>query len=193
MASTCRKGFWTIATEITLERFIRRILARSLREFKSKTASPTASWQYAIRYLKNGNSLFSVDGAGNIIGSSAYLGSVALNGDPINGSVDVGNLANPSATPYIDLNGFGTPQNNVRMINDTNGQLTINTATGGNLQVNANKREGSFYDRKFSRESGHSVQFVGALHGGTNWRGCEVYLCLRGDQYLETLGFKLVL
>jgi hypothetical protein len=97
-----------------------------------------ASWQYAIQYAKNGDALFSVDGAGKIAGSSAYLGSVSVNGDPVNGSVDVGNPANNSATPYIDLNGFGTSQNNVRMINDANGQLTINTLTGGNLQVNAN-------------------------------------------------------
>jgi hypothetical protein len=97
-----------------------------------------SSWQYAIQYAKDGKGLFSVDGLGNIVGSSAYLGSVYLNGDAVNGSVDVGNLANSSATPYIDLNGFGTSQNNVRMINDANGQLTINTVTGGNLQVNAN-------------------------------------------------------
>src|SRR3984885_2222667 len=100
--------------------------------------SPGASWQYAIQYAKNGSSLFSVDGLGNIVGASPYLGSVSVNGDPANGSIDVGNPANNSATPYIDLNGFGTSQNNVRMINDANGQLTINTLTGGNLQVNAN-------------------------------------------------------
>jgi hypothetical protein len=100
--------------------------------------SPGASWQYAIQYAKDGKGLFSVDGLGNIVGSSVYLGSVGLNGDPANGSIDVGNPANSSATPYIDLNGFGTSQNNVRMINDANGQLTINTVTGGNLQVNAN-------------------------------------------------------
>jgi hypothetical protein len=99
--------------------------------------SQGASWQYAIQYAKNGDALFSVDGAGNIVGSGAYLGSVSVNGDPANGSIDVGNPANNSATPYIDLNGFGTSQNNVRMINDANGQLTINTLTGGNLQVNA--------------------------------------------------------
>src|SRR5580704_16157483 len=99
---------------------------------------PGSSWQNAIQYAKDGNLLFSVDGLGNIAGSSLYLRSVQLNGDPTNGSVDVGNLANSSATPYIDLNGFGTPQNNVRMVNDANGQLTINTVTGGNLQVNAN-------------------------------------------------------
>ena len=97
---------------------------------------PGASWQYAIQYAKNGNLLFSVDGAGNIIGSSAYLGSVYLNGDPTNGTIDVGNLANAAATPYLNLNGFGT-SSNVRMINDANGQLTINTVTGGKLQVNA--------------------------------------------------------
>jgi hypothetical protein len=100
--------------------------------------SPGASWQYAIQYLSNGRALFSVDGLGNIAGSSLYLGSLQLNGDRLNGSVDVGNPTNTSATPYIDLNGFGTSQNNVRMINDANGQLTINTVTGGNLQVNAN-------------------------------------------------------
>src|SRR5580693_2062504 len=67
-----------------------------------------ASWQYAIQYAKNGDALFSVDGAGNIAGSSAYLGDILLNGDPLNGSVDVGNTANGTATPYINLNGFGT-------------------------------------------------------------------------------------
>jgi hypothetical protein len=108
--------------------------------------SPGSSWQYAIKYAKDGNALFSVDGLGNIVGSSLYLRSIQLNGDPTNGSVDVGNLQNSSATPYIDLNGFGTSQNNVRMINDANGQLTINTATGGNLQVNAN---GVFTTRSF--------------------------------------------
>jgi hypothetical protein len=46
------------------------------------------------------SALFSVDGLGNIAGSSLYLGSVQLNGDPTIGSVDVGNLANSSATPY---------------------------------------------------------------------------------------------
>jgi len=100
--------------------------------------SPGASWQYAIKYAKDGNPLFSVDGLGNIVGSSLYLKDIQLNGDPINGSVDIGNPANTSATPYIDLNGFGTSQTNVRMINDANGQLTIKTATGGNLQVKAN-------------------------------------------------------
>src|ERR1039458_4394731 len=31
-----------------------------------QNSSSSASWQYAIRYLKNGSSLFSVDGLGNI-------------------------------------------------------------------------------------------------------------------------------
>ena len=66
--------------------------------------SPGASWQYAIRYLNNGNQLFSVDGLGNIAGSSLYVGGVSLNGDPANGSVDVGNLSKNSATPYIIFN-----------------------------------------------------------------------------------------
>jgi hypothetical protein len=108
---------------------------------------PGSSWNYAIQYAKDGGTLFSVDGLGNIVGSSLYLGSIQLNGDPVNGSVDVGNAANSSATPYIDLNGFGSAQNNVRMINDANGQLTINTVTGGNLQVNASGvyTSGSFH------------------------------------------------
>ena len=63
---------------------------------------------------------------GNIVGRSLYLGGTYLNGDPENGSIDVGNTAKSLATPYIDLNGFGTSKNNVRMINDANGQLTIN-------------------------------------------------------------------
>src|SRR5271167_4540273 len=48
--------------------------------------SPGASWQYAIKYASNANVLFSVDGLGNIVGSSAYLGAVSVNGDPTNGS-----------------------------------------------------------------------------------------------------------
>src|SRR6202522_2941147 len=97
-----------------------------------QNSSPSASWQYAIKYVKNGDAIFSGDGLGNIVGSSVNLGSLQLNDNTTNGSEDVGNLANKSATPYLDLNGFGT-QNDVRMINDANGQLTINTATGGNL------------------------------------------------------------
>jgi len=71
-----------------------------------QNSSPSASWQYAIQYARNANVLFSVDGAGNIVASSLYLRSVQLNGDRLNGSIDVGNLANSSAAPYIDLNGL---------------------------------------------------------------------------------------
>src|ERR1022692_2068076 len=43
-----------------------------------QNSSPDASWQYAIKYAKTTakgtNVLFSVDGLGNIAGSSAYLG-----------------------------------------------------------------------------------------------------------------------
>lgn len=103
-----------------------------------QNSSPSATWQYAIKYLNNGNPLFTVDGLGNIVANSLHLSGEQLNGDAKNGSIDVGNTSNSSATPYIDLKGFGTSQSNVRMINDANGQLTIKTVTGGNLQVNAN-------------------------------------------------------
>jgi hypothetical protein len=95
---------------------------------------PSASWQYAIQYQKNGSVLFSVDGSGHIVGSGAYFGGVGLNGDKINGSIDVGNLSNESATPYITFNGFGRASE-VRLINDAHGRLTIATATGGVLQL----------------------------------------------------------
>jgi hypothetical protein len=138
--------------------------------------SPGASWQYAIQYAKNGSSLFSVDGLGNIAGSSLYLGSVQLNGDPRNGSLDVGNSANGSATPYIDLNGFGTSQNNVRMINDANGQLTINTVTGGNLQVNANGvfSTGGFHLNPATPSSSSSPCTAGQIGADAKY----VYICV---------------
>jgi hypothetical protein len=136
---------------------------------------PGASWQNAIQYAKNGTLLFSVDGMGNIIGSSAYLGSVTANGDPGNGSVDVGNLGNASATPYINLNGFGTP-NNVRMINDANGQLTINTATGGNLQVNANGvyTTGSFHVNLATPASSSAPCTAGQIGADAKY----IYVCV---------------
>ena len=149
-----------------------------------------SSWQYAIQYANNGKGLFSVDGLGNIVGSSLYVGGAYLNGDPVNGSMDVGNLANSAATPYIDLNGFGTSQNNVRMINDANGQLTINTVTGGNLQINST---GVYTTGSFHVNLATPCEFVGALHRRADWRGCEVYLCLRGGEYLETLCSKFLL
>src|SRR5580698_8136014 len=37
-----------------------------------QNSSPSATWQNAIQYARNGTLLFSVDGLGNIIGSSAY-------------------------------------------------------------------------------------------------------------------------
>jgi hypothetical protein len=143
--------------------------------------SPGASWRYAIQYAKDGGSLFSVDGAGNVVGSSAQLGTVALSGDPTNGSVDVGNLANTSATPYIDLNGFGTSQNNVRMINDANGQLTINTVTGGNLQVNANGvyTTGSFHVNLSTPASSSAPCTAGQIGADTKY----VYVCVATDTW----------
>ncbi len=137
---------------------------------------PGSSWQNAIQYAKDGKLLFSVDGAGNIVGSSAYLGSVALNGDPSNGSIDVGNPGNHSATPYIDLNGFGTSENNVRMINDANGQLTINTVTGGNLQVNANGiyTTGSFHLNLATPAGSSSPCTAGQIGADAKY----VYVCI---------------
>jgi len=145
-----------------------------------QNSSQDASWQYAIKYLKNGNSLFSVDGAGNIAGSSALLGSVSVNGDPNNGSVDVGNLGNNSATPYINLNGFGT-NNNVRMINDANGQITINTATGGNLQVNANGifTAESFHVNLATPSSSTAPCIAGQIGADTNY----IYVCVATNRW----------
>jgi hypothetical protein len=142
--------------------------------------SPGSSWQYAIQYAKNGNLLFSVDGAGNIVGSSLYVGGVQLNGDPTNGSVDVGNLTSSSATPYIDLNGFGTADD-VRMINDANGQLTINTVTGGNLQVNANGvyTAGSFHVNLATPSSSSAPCKPGEIGADANY----VYVCVATNKW----------
>jgi hypothetical protein len=137
--------------------------------------SQGASWQNAIQYAKDGNVLFAVDGLGNIAGSSVYLGGVQLNGDAANGSVDVGNLGNNSATPYIDLNGFGATQN-VRIINDANGQLTVNTATGGNLQVNANGifTTGSFHVNLTTPSSSSAPCTAGQIGADANY----IYVCV---------------
>jgi hypothetical protein len=146
-----------------------------------QNSSPSASWQYAMKYVKNGNTLFSVDGAGNVVGSSANFGSVYVSGDPINGSVDVGNLTNSSATPYINLNGFGTPQNNVRMINDANGQLTINTATGGNLQINENGvyTAGSFHVNLATPPSSSAPCTTGQIGADTKY----IYVCVASNMW----------
>lgn len=143
--------------------------------------NPSSSWQYAMQYANNGNVLFSVDGLGNIVGSSLYLGSVQLNGDPSNGSVDVGNRANTSATPHIDLNGFGTSQNNVRMINDANGQLTINTVTGGNLQVNASGvyTTGSFHVNLATPSSSSAPCTAGQIGADAKY----VYVCVSPNKW----------
>jgi len=145
-----------------------------------QNSSPSSSWQYAIQYLKNGNALFSVDGAGNIAGSSAYFGGVSVNGDPINGSVDVGNLANTSATPYINLNGFGT-SDNVTMINDANGQLTIKTVTGGNLQIGANgvSTTGSFRVNLVTLASSSSPCTVGQIGADAKY----IYVCVATNKW----------
>ena len=41
-----------------------------------QNSSPTASWQYALQYQKNGSTRFSVDGAGNVVGASAHFNSL---------------------------------------------------------------------------------------------------------------------
>ena len=145
---------------------------------------PGSSWQNAIQYAKDGNLLFSVDGLGNIAGSSLYLRSVQLNGDPTNGSVDVGNLANSSATPYLDLNGFGTSQNNVRMINDANGQLTINTVTGGNLQVNETGvyTTGSFRVNLATPSSSSAPCTAGQIGADAKY----IYVCVAANTWKRT-------
>ncbi|HXM60080.1 MAG TPA: hypothetical protein VN950_04430 [Terriglobales bacterium] len=145
-----------------------------------QNSSPSASWQYAIKYVKNGDAIFSVDGLGNIVGSSVNLGAVQLNDDTTNGSEDVGNLANKSATPYLDLNGFGT-QNDVRMINDANGQLTINTATGGNLQVNANGvfTAESFHVNLATPPSSSAPCIAGQIGADANY----IYVCVATNHW----------
>jgi len=146
-----------------------------------QNSSPTATWQYALQYTKNGQGLFSVDGLGNIVGASLYLGDITLNGDPVNGSVDVGNTANSTATPYIDLNGFGTSQNNVRMINDANGQLTINTVTGGSLQVNETGvyTAGSFHVNLATPASSSAPCVAGQIGADANY----VYVCVAANTW----------
>src|ERR1700691_1885565 len=143
--------------------------------------SPGASWQYALQYAKDGKGLFSVDGLGNIVGASLYLGDILLNGDAVNGSVDVGNTANSNATPYIDLNGFGTSQNNVRIINDANGQLTINTVTGGNLEVNATGvyTTGSFHVNLSTPAGSSSPCIAGQIGADANY----IYVCVATNRW----------
>lgn len=140
-----------------------------------------SSWQYAIQYANNGKGLFSVDGLGNIVGSSLYVGGVYLNGDQANGSMDVGNLANSAATPYIDLNGFGTSQNNVRMINDANGQLTINTVTGGNFKINSTGvyTAGSFHVNLATPSSSSAPCTAGQIGADAKY----IYVCVAANTW----------
>lgn len=145
-----------------------------------QNSSPEASWQYALQYVKNGSVLFSVDGAGKLVGAGAYFGGVSLNGDAANGSIDVGNLSNQSATPYIDFNGFGQASN-VRLINDAQGQLTIATTTGGVLQVNESgvRTSGSFQINLSTPSSSSSPCSPGALGADHNF----IYVCVAQNQW----------
>ena len=139
-----------------------------------------ASWQYAFKYEKDGGVKFAVDGAGGIIGSRASIGSVALSGDSKEGSIDVGNLGNKSATPYINLNGFGK-SDDVRLINDATGQLTVKTATGGTLQVNASgvHTSGSFHINLATPAKSSSPCATGQLGADRNY----VYVCVSPNNW----------
>jgi hypothetical protein len=44
-----------------------------------QNSSPDASWKYAMQYEKDGNVLFSVDGAGNVAGANAHFSSFSVN------------------------------------------------------------------------------------------------------------------
>jgi hypothetical protein len=145
-----------------------------------QNSSPSASWQYAIQYQKNGSVLFSVDGSGSIVGAGAYFGAVGLNGDKVNGSIDVGNLSNESATPYIDFNGFGHASN-VRLINDARGQLTIATATGGVLQLNESgvRTSGSFQVNLSTPSSSSSPCSPGQLGADRDF----IYVCVAANTW----------
>ena len=44
-----------------------------------QNSSPAASWQYALRYQKNGSTKFSVDGSGNVVGASARFDTLVIN------------------------------------------------------------------------------------------------------------------
>jgi hypothetical protein len=44
-----------------------------------QNSSPSASWKYALQYQKNGDTRFSVDGAGNVVGASAHFNSLSVN------------------------------------------------------------------------------------------------------------------
>ena len=155
-----------------------------------QNSSPSASWQNAIQYSKNGNLLFSVDGAGNIVGSNASLVSIFVDGDPINGSVDVGNLTNSSATPLYQsqrLRNF--PE---QCENDQRCQWPTNHRHR-NRRKSPNQRKWRLYGWKFSRKPGHSLQFVRPMHNRPNRCRHEAFLCLRCDQYVEALGAEFFL
>lgn len=70
------------------------------------------------------NSDSSIVAVGSLKGSSLHTATSVIDGDLINGSIDIGNLSLASATPYFNFNGFGT-NNNFRLINDADGQLSF--------------------------------------------------------------------
>jgi hypothetical protein len=79
------------------------------------------------------------------------------------------------ATPYINLNGFGK-SNDVRLVNDASGQLTVKTATGGTLQVNASgvHTSGSFHINLATPAKSSSPCATGQLGADRNY----VYVCV---------------
>jgi hypothetical protein len=125
-----------------------------------------ASWQYAFKYEKDGGVQFAVDGAGGIMGSRATIGSVALSRDSKEGSIDVGNLGNKSASPYINLNGFGK-SNDVRLINDANG--------------------------KFSHQSGYAREILVPVCDRSVGCRSQFRVCLRISEYLEAVELEFIL
>ncbi len=153
-----------------------------------QNSSPDASWQYAIKYLKNGGAMFSVDGAGNIVGSSASLGSVQLNGDATNGSVDVGTYEQLSHA----LRGSERLWDSEQCETDQRRQWSVDHRHGNRWEP-ASQRKRHFYGGKFSCKSCHAPEFVGAMHRWADWRGRKLYLRLHCDQSLETFRSQFLL
>jgi hypothetical protein len=70
------------------------------------------------------------------------------------------------------------------MINDANGQLTINTTTGGNLQVNATGvyTTGSFHVNLATPSSSSAPCTAGQIGADTNY----IYVCVATNMWKRT-------
>jgi hypothetical protein len=85
--------------------------------------SAGAAWTNVLQNIKDGVRNFQIDDDGNTITTGAYRGrnvrltgsvytpGFAANADAANGSIDIGRLSNPAATPYISFNGLGAASN----------------------------------------------------------------------------------